>query len=612
MKAYLLITTLCLSSLLSYGQKLELEKASPFTAVKWIDEEPVVQFEKNWYNFEALEHFSKKELLDFCKTRFGDKWQKRFSEDLVDVLKGMGYQPNVEVTLQLSKAGVSKRYTGKFTFKNRQDSLQYNKNAENSAWPEKLTKIQALADVKQFEAILDTESSYARLSKYNYKKALNALAIAIKSAIDSIDVNELTNQLSKIMSEIGDRHSSIKNEAFQSSRHKTYNLKLPFAVTNLNGNIIAIKQNPGANTYTYYQPSHSFIKSIDGVVIDTLINAYNYRDKKAPAATKLSRGSRAIQNYGALLFKNSMHSHDSVNVVFTNGSTNISQQVALTTTQNGYMPVLQKANNRVNAQVQYGNFDQLSNLLDHNIGYLHIPKMYDYGDVAGLETYIEQTLDRFLNSKALIIDVRNNPGGVRDILQTLAPYIVPIVQSPWVANVAYMRSDTNLQTDAPSMSARYLHTYHSETFTETDRHAIDQFHQHFKSQKPFDRSMFSCPFYMLLHHGKKSYPNPIYILVNENSFSAASVFTSAFKGLPNVTIVGETSDGSSGNSIKLHLKHSNIRVKVSTMLSFQRNGTTLDGNGTIPDIWISKDESQVLEGLDTQLQRLLEIIAHKD
>lgn len=158
------------------------------------------------------------------------------------------------------------------------------------------------------------------------------------------------------------------------------------------------------------------------------------------------------------------------------------------------------------------------------------------------------------------------------------------------------------------MSGRFLYTYNSEHLSNLDRKAIDTFSKNFKIEKEFDRSKFSSPFYMLLHAGKKTYSKPIYILVNENSFSAATVFTTAFKGLPNVKIVGVTTDGSSGNSINIYLNNSNIRVKVSTMLSFQRNGKTLDGNGTEPDIYIPIDLEQVFTGKDTQLQKLVDII----
>ena len=54
MKKYLILTILCFCTLIVYSQKLKLEKASPFTAVKWEKEQPVVQFDKEWYHFEKF------------------------------------------------------------------------------------------------------------------------------------------------------------------------------------------------------------------------------------------------------------------------------------------------------------------------------------------------------------------------------------------------------------------------------------------------------------------------------------------------------------------------------------------------------------------------------
>jgi C-terminal processing protease CtpA/Prc len=253
-------------------------------------------------------------------------------------------------------------------------------------------------------------------------------------------------------------------------------------------------------------------------------------------------------------------------------------------------------------------FDGLSEVMDNNIGYINIPMMYHYNEVEGLENFIQTSLKKFSNTKALIIDVRNNPGGGREILQTFAEYLIQPTQSPWVANVAYLRTDKAINTDEKSMSARYLYTYNSEGLMNADRKAIDLFNKDFKTKKSFDPTKFSSPFYMVLHTGETTFTKPVYILVNENSFSAATVFTCAFKGLPNIKIAGVTTDGSSGDSIKTYLSNSNIRVKVSTMLSFQRSGKTLDGNGTIPDIYIPVDLTQVFTGKDTQLEKLIAII----
>lgn len=612
MRTYFLLAVLCFSSLLAVGQKLELEKASPFTAVKWEKEQAVVQFEDEWYHFEKLDNLTQKDILDFCKSQFGDKWQKRFSEDLVEVLKGLGYQPNIEVTLQLSKDGVSKTYLGVFTYENRQSSLAYNRTTAaskvNTKLPQNISKADALADLKEFEEILNSTSSYSRLSSFDYKSAISELSAAIASSKTDINLNEFANQLGKIMAEIGDRHSSIKNEGFNGSSLESYNLRLPFGVATIDGQIVALKEDSEDENYTYYFKSHPTIKSIDGIAVETLLNTYNYRDKKAPQQAKLSRGSRALQNYGALLFKNNIKCPDSVAVVFSNGKTERSETFQLTTAKKGYSSKLLQQHNSRSDEMENGNFEGLSKVLEGNIGYVAIPRMYHYSEVTGLEDFIENTLKSFSNTKALIIDVRNNPGGGRAILQTFGDYIVQAAQSPWVANVAYLRTDTTILGDEESMSGRYLYSYNSESLSDSDRTAIDQFNAGFKLQKTFDTSKFSSPFYMVLHKGKEVYTKPVYILVNENSFSAASVFTSAFKGLRNVKIVGETTDGSSGNSRRLYLKHSNIRVRVSTMLSFQRNGKTLDGNGTEPDVVISADEAQVLEGGDSQLRKLVEMI----
>ncbi len=610
---YFMLAVLCLSSVIVSGQKLELKKASPFTAVKWEKEQPVVQFEDVWYHFEKLDGFNKKEILDFCKKQFGHKWQKRFSEDLVEVLHGLGSKPNVKVELQLSKNGVSKTYTGTFTLENRQSSLLYNRSIEDSkpvdTSPQKISSAEAIEDLKQFEQILNSTSSYTQLSRFDYKSTIRKLSAYIANKSNDVNIDELANQIGKIMSEMGDRHSSIKNESFNKKRHGTYNLRLPFGVTSIDEQIVATKQNINDKNNTYYDSSYPHIKSVNGVPVETLIDSFSYKSKKAPKQSKIARGSRAIQKYGKLLFENNMKCPDSVVVVFSDGGKNEKKEkFKLTTEKNGYAPKLLQEHYVNMMKVGNGDFGGLSKTLEGNIGYINIPRMYHYDEVEGLEDFMENTLKSFLVTKALIIDIRNNPGGGREILQTFARYILQPAQSPWVANVAYLRTNKNIIGDEESMSGRYLYSYESEKLTNDDRRAIDQFNESFKLQKTFDSSKFSAPFYMVLNNGNERYAKPVYILVNEKSFSAATVFTSAFKSLPNVKIVGETTDGSSGNSRKLHLKNSNIRVKVSTMLSFQRNGKTLDGNGTIPDILISEDEEQVLKGVDSQLNKLIERI----
>ncbi len=615
MRRYFILTVLCFSSLLASSQQLTLAKASPFTAVRWEKEQPIVQFENEWYEFEKIDGLSKEVILNFCKKQYGSKWQKRFAEDLVEVLTALGHQPDVKVSLQLSKNGISSIYTGTFTSENRNKLLLYNKSIDGATsiliTSQTISIAEAMADLTQFEEILKSTSSYSQLSALDYQLAIKTISNTLVRQNKEVDVNELTHELAKIMAEIGDRHSSIKNEAFNKRNHKTYNLKLPFGLATLNGKIIGLKKDTKGEDYEYYDRAYPFIKSIDGMAIEKLISTYNYRDKMAPEQARLTRGANAVQKYGALLFENNIACADSVTVVFSKGHPKSPQDekavtFQLTAANNSYVSKLLQVHDVNNNEISKLNFEGLGKKLPSNIGYINIPEMYNYEEVKGLESAIEDVLKRFSNTKALIIDIRNNPGGGREILQTFARYIVQPKQSPWVANVAYLRTDKYIIGDEDSMSGRYLYSYNSEQLSAIDRQAIDQFNKIFKLQKPVDETKFSNPFYMVLHSGKVSYSKPVYILVNEESFSAASVFASAFKGLPNVKIVGVTTDGSSGNSKVMYLKNSNIKVSVSTMLSFQRNGKILDGNGTVPDIVMNADEEQVLNRIDSQLDRFIE------
>jgi C-terminal processing protease CtpA/Prc len=248
--------------------------------------------------------------------------------------------------------------------------------------------------------------------------------------------------------------------------------------------------------------------------------------------------------------------------------------------------------------------------------------MVNYNRHPNFESYLNEAIKKYKNAESIIFDVRANGGGVRDIINHLAPLIIQPEQSPWVANVARIRSDQYLNEDIESMERKFLYNYHSSHFSEEDRKAIDEFNKVFRPIQKFDKSKFSEPFYMVLKSGEQRFKCPIYILANETSFSAASIFVffferltifvSVFKGLPNVKIAGKNTDGSSGRSEYFFLKNSNIRIKISTMISFQRDGTTLDGNGTAPDIEIDLELDQVFGKKDTQLEQLVNYIKKLD
>lgn len=125
-RVFLLAVTLIVSFSTSAIAQKAPEKASPFTAVRWEGEEPMVRFEGDWYLFESIDGHSKAAILSHAKEEHGRRWQKRFSEDLVEILGEMGHEPNVTVQLVLNKDGNSVKKQGQMTEDNRRSVRDYN------------------------------------------------------------------------------------------------------------------------------------------------------------------------------------------------------------------------------------------------------------------------------------------------------------------------------------------------------------------------------------------------------------------------------------------------------------------------------------------------------
>lgn len=465
-----------------------------------------------------------------------------------------------------------------------------------------LTTQQATQDLKTFHSILQKESSYLHLSNYDYQSDLKNLELLINTK-PQISILELNHHLSKILYQIGDRHSRIKYEGLDTDTIAQAQLCFPFLLANHNGQLLALLKEKGK--YRIYNEDYPYLKSINGLSCSEFIDKYLTKHSKAPLEAKLTRSAEDINDYGEVLYMNNEFNIKEVRVVLTDGQQDKTLTLPLGKYKGRYKSIA-NIKDRFEDFIDEEQYDSLSFWINDKIAYTAIPRMYAFDRTPEFEAHLKRTMKQFREAENLIIDIRYNKGGQRHIVDLLGTYILPKAQSPWVANIAYVRSDQYLNEDIASMDSRFLHSYHSPHFSEEDRRAIDAFHQHFKLQSAFDTLKFSQPYYMILRSGANSFKGKVYLLMNERCFSAASVFAAAFKGMSNVTLVGETTDGSSGRSAYFTLPHSSIELRVSTMLSFQRDGRTLDGNGTAPDWRISPDLEQILEREDTQLRKLIE------
>ncbi|TWT63011.1 hypothetical protein [Rubinisphaera italica] len=87
----------------------EYPKLSPFAAVRWEEDQPEVKVDKEWYRLISINDIPSEEIVTYSQETFGDLWQKRFEEDLVELLTRMGHEPGNNVTLVVESPRTSEK-----------------------------------------------------------------------------------------------------------------------------------------------------------------------------------------------------------------------------------------------------------------------------------------------------------------------------------------------------------------------------------------------------------------------------------------------------------------------------------------------------------------------
>ncbi|QDV48007.1 hypothetical protein [Gimesia fumaroli] len=107
--AFALIMLFLVFMIVKQKQREEYPKLSPFAAVRWQEAQPEVKLGEEWFKLIALDGLPTAEIVEFSKQTYGDKWQKRFEEDLVELLTRMGHPPNDKVTLEVQSLNSSEK-----------------------------------------------------------------------------------------------------------------------------------------------------------------------------------------------------------------------------------------------------------------------------------------------------------------------------------------------------------------------------------------------------------------------------------------------------------------------------------------------------------------------
>lgn len=173
----------------------------------------------------------------------------------------------------------------------------------------------------------------------------------------------------------------------------------------------------------------------------------------------------------------------------------------------------------------------------------------------------------------LVIDLRNNDGGAFAI----RPLIGHLISQPTEGGYFISRKWASSHTRKPSGAE-------VESISPWDGWSIVRFWQDVQT---------SDILRMQHHPMKPRFSGHIYVLVSEQTFSAAEIAVSAIKGLPNATIIGERTAGEV-LSQKVFDVAPGYHLFLPVADYYSAKGIRIEGKGISPDIEASAEEAMAI------------------
>ena len=602
-------------------------KLAPFTAVRWDGDETQIEVDDEWLVLLAIDGNAIADILRFAKKQFGSRWQKRFGEDLVQVLSEMGNEPgdDVELSLQALDGKRLEDRRVKMTAANRRAVLASNRGRRTPAssprsteparrverkhankvpaeWRElfapdwldqdhegwrtpELSRSQVEEDLDQLEWLLEDRFSYLELKQVDYRAALDAIRV---SAADGMTRGAFAIQLMKLLALFGDGHT-------RSTDSKSRLLppgSTTFLLEETDEGIVCF----AGDRSGFLDEDHRFLEAIDGIEIEEWIAASATLSSGYSPPFARRQAIRNLRYLGWVAMELGESLADEITLTLTDGK----KAVDVTS------PVGRQ-------RAAYGSWPRTaSKILDGNIGYVRIMSMES--DPAFIDA-LHYAMRACKDTDGLIIDVRGNGGGSRDALRTLFPYFMKKNENPHVVNLARykLRADDPKSREGGYLDNRSLFPATWSGWSTDQAKAIKAFAKRFRPDWNVPKDEFSGWHYMLISPNEDAYHyrKPVKMLINGDCFSATDIFASAFKARPGIELIGTTTGGGSGRSRGVTLANSELSFRLSSMASFQKTGSLYDGVGVEPDVIAKPIPTDFLGRSDSVLDLALERLSKK-
>ncbi len=571
----LAVVACCATAIPSSAQSYS--KLSPFTRVECRGLRARVEYDGRAYELRSIDGLSTRKILEFCRKTYADNWEKRFAEDLVEVMSEIGKPPGTTVRLELVD-----RKTRDASVVERAEMT--NDNRERVRRARAGQRGERREDDNDFPRALD-EFSRALRRSWSYYRANGAdfdgaIAALRKRVDEGIGLEEFSRGLTEILALGIDGHASV-----ESARTRDDGF-LPFLVEPVGEKFVAFLPDRSA----FVDSQYPYVSRIDGRTVEEWCSG---------AASVVPKGSPQYVRRHALRELRRL-AHWRARLGDSSSSTvRVELRSARGKRRRIELPIARRF-------PAYGTWPRTeSRELPGKIGYLRIRAM---DETAIAE--IEEWMPRFRNTRGLVVDVRDNGGGSREALRLFFSYLVSPRDKPRVANCAAYRLDPSLPED--HLKHRFLYRVNDERWNAAERAAIKTFASRFKPDWELPTGEFSEFHYLVLGRldrpGVYHYRRPVVVLTNEKCFSATDIFLAGLKGWRGVTLVGTPSGGGSAFTTRIPLSGSPLDVRLGTMASFQVDGKLFDGNGVAPDVRVEPSPEYFLGRNDPVLERAIRII----
>lgn len=589
-------------------------RLAPFTAVRWEGDTPQVRHEGTFYELLELETHSAADLVAFAKKTYRSRWSKRIAEDIVQVLTELGTPPGNTVRMRLRdlESGAEQTLDATMTADKRLAAWEFNQTDREPVVVKRVTRKHAARmpaewkasmapewlegavsgrgaallpaevvqqDLDQLEWLLEDQYSYLHMTGVDYRGALDALRLAGSNGLPRA---AFALQLSKFLALFGDGHTRID----ESLGRMLPPGRAPYLLFDTADGVACVQGDRSGPM----DADAPYLEAIDGIGIERWIEA---GQALSSAGSQAWVRGRAIENLRYIGWVAMELGHE------------LGDELELTLTGDGRAKTVAVPVSRRRAL--YGGWPRTeSQVLEDDFGYLRIPSMES--EPAFLE-HLERWMEHFAEADGLILDVRGNGGGSRDALRLIYPMLMEPGEAPVVVNVAkYKLRERDPRTaESGYLSNRTLYPAGWSGWGDAERDAIGAFDARFEPAWTPDEEQFSEWHYMLMSPGQPSvrYSGQVVLLIDGGCFSATDIFASAFAARDDVTVIGTPTGGGSGRSQGGQLAGSGLRLRMSSMASFQASGQPYDGVGVHPDVMVDQPAEYYWGGRDAALEAAL-------